>query len=82
MDKEMDVNRQGKCVVKVDKAILFSPSQVHMIDVVEHIQAEDRSPRSPMSPIVQICDDQSPIKITRKDVEEKAKISCQCNNNW
>ena len=40
-----------------------------MMDVGEHIQAET------MSLIVHNFDDQSPIKITRKDVEEKTKIN-------
>ena len=40
MDKERDVKRQAKCIVKVDKEILCSVSQVPMIDVGEHIQAE------------------------------------------
>ena len=71
MDKEMNVKRQVKCIVKVDKTILWSPLQVPMIDVGEHIQAEVRSL---MSHIVQNFDNQSPIKITRKDVEERAKI--------
>ena len=74
MDKERDVKHQAKCIVKVDKEILCSSSQVPMIDVGGHIQTEVRSPRSPMSPIVQNVDDQSPIKIIRKDVEEMAKI--------
>lgn len=60
--------------MKVDKAILWSPSHVNMMDVGEHIQAEGRSPRSL---IVQNFDDESSIKITRKDVEEMTKmIAC------
>ena len=68
MDKERYVKRQAKDIVEVDRVILHLSSHMKKIDMGGHTQPE------PTSSIVKNFDDQTPVKLTRKDVEERAKM--------
>ena len=68
IEGERVMKRQAKDIVKVDRVILHSSSHMKKIDLGGHTQPE------PRSSTVKNFDDQTPVKLTRKDVEERAKM--------
>jgi hypothetical protein len=68
MDKERDVKRQTKDIVEVDRVILHSSLHIKKINLDGHIEPE------PTSSAIKNFDDQTLVKLTRKDVEEQAKM--------